>query len=108
MDRYVKQLSNGKILISMEQESFPLVNAESFVTSRGFDLDDYEIGTKPQEELGVLREDARTENEVAMSEIQQLEQTVTPRRQRDAHASQAGKDWIAGVESAIAIERNKL
>ena len=108
MDRYVKQLSNGKILISMEEESFPVTNAESFVTSRGFDLSDYEIGTKPEEELDVLREDARTEKEVAMIEIQRLERTVTPRRQRDAHASQAGKDWVAGVESAIAIERAKL
>ena len=44
----------------------------------------------------------------ASAEISRLESTVTPRRLREALAGQPGKDWIASVESAIAIERAKL
>ena len=46
--------------------------------------------------------------ETARAEITRLESTVTPRRLREALAGQPGKDWIAGTESAIAIERAKL
>jgi len=64
MDRYVKEVSTGKILISMETDSFPVVNAESFVTSRGWNLSDYEIGEKTSDDLDALRLSARTSTEV--------------------------------------------
>ena len=49
-----------------------------------------------------------TDMELCMAEISHLESTVTPRRMRDAFANKAGKDWVANVESLIAIERGKL
>ena len=44
----------------------------------------------------------------AMAEIKRLENTVTPRRLRDALASDEGKAWVADVEALIAVERTKL
>ena len=44
----------------------------------------------------------------AQDEIQRLEATITPRRLRDALASDAGKSWVAAVEAKIATERGKL
>ena len=44
----------------------------------------------------------------AIAEIQRLESTITPRRLRDALASDAGKSWVAAVEAKIATERGKL
>ena len=41
-------------------------------------------------------------------EIDRLESTITPRRLRDALASDAGKSWVAAVEAKIATERGKL
>ena len=60
-----------------------------------------------------ITQDTATENSVtatrnAEREIQRLESTVTPRRLRDALASDEGKTWIADVEKLIAIERAKL
>ncbi len=43
-----------------------------------------------------------------LHKIRELESTVTPRRLRDALASDEGKTWIADVEKLIAIERAKL
>ena len=64
MDRYVKEISTGKILISMDTDSFPVANAESFVTSRNWNLSDYEIGEKTSDDLDALRLSARTSTEV--------------------------------------------
>jgi hypothetical protein len=44
----------------------------------------------------------------AKAQIEKLESTITPRRIRDALASDAGKKWVADVEAKIAIERGKL
>ena len=44
----------------------------------------------------------------ALTEIQRLESTITPRRLRDALANDAGKSWVAAVEAKIATERGKL
>ena len=44
----------------------------------------------------------------AIKEIARLESTITPRRLRDALASDAGKKWVAAVEAKIATERGKL
>ena len=41
-------------------------------------------------------------------EIEKLESSITPRRLRDALASDAGKSWVAAVEAKIATERGKL
>jgi hypothetical protein len=41
-------------------------------------------------------------------EIEKLESTITPRRLRDALASDAGKSWVAAVEAKISTERGKL
>ena len=66
----------------------------------------------PEEEIARdIEEQAWVDGAVsrnASTEIQRLESTVTPRRLREALAGQPGKDWIAGTESAIAIERAKL
>ena len=45
---------------------------------------------------------------IVQLEIHRLESTVTPRRIRDALASDAGKKWVDDVEKLIAIERAKL
>ena len=44
----------------------------------------------------------------AMRKIERLESTVTPRRLRDALASDEGKKWVDDVEKLIAVERGKL
>lgn len=44
----------------------------------------------------------------AVQEIARLEGTITSRRMREAVLSQAGADWLAAVEAAIAAERAKL
>ena len=40
--------------------------------------------------------------------IEQLEMAVTPRRVRDAFASDEGKKWVVDQEALIATERAKL
>ena len=44
----------------------------------------------------------------AQAEIDRLEGSVSPRRMREAVAGGAGADWLAAVETAIAVERAKL
>ena len=44
----------------------------------------------------------------ATAEICRLEETITPRRLRDALANDEGKAWVAAVEAKIATERGKL
>jgi hypothetical protein len=46
--------------------------------------------------------------QIAQEEIARLESTVTPRRLRDAIASDEGKAWVAAVELKIKTERDKL
>ena len=46
--------------------------------------------------------------EAPLREIEKLEETITPRRLRDALANDAGKSWVAAVEAKIATERGKL
>ena len=46
--------------------------------------------------------------EVAQDNIWTLEGAVTPRRVRDAFASDEGKKWVADQEALIATERAKL
>ncbi len=75
MERYVKELSTGKILISMELDSLPTANAEAFVTSRGLNLADYEIGEKTSDELDVLRLAARTPLEVWEQDMRATDST---------------------------------
>lgn len=41
-------------------------------------------------------------------QIEELEASVTPRRLREAVTSQAGKDWLAGVDSQISVLRGQL
>ena len=43
-----------------------------------------------------------------MAKLVSLEDKITPRRIRDAFASDEGKKWIADVEAEIAKERAKL
>ena len=44
----------------------------------------------------------------AAANILSLEDKITPRRIRDAFASDEGKKWVADVEAEIAKERAKL
>ena len=55
-----------------------------------------------------VRYDAQKIKDDAQGEINRLEGTVTPRRVRDALASDEGKAWVALVEEKIKVERNKL
>ena len=50
----------------------------------------------------------RRPKEQALRLIEKLEATITPRRIRDALASDAGKKWVADVEALIDTERGKL
>ena len=52
--------------------------------------------------------DAQKVKDDAQGEITRLEGTVTPRRMRDALASDEGKAWVASVEEKIKSERAKL
>ena len=52
--------------------------------------------------------DAQKVKDDAQGEINRLEGTVTPRRVRDALASDEGKVWVALVEEKIKVERAKL
>ena len=44
----------------------------------------------------------------AMANILSLEDKITPRRIRDAFASDEGKKWMSDIEAEIAKERAKL
>ena len=60
-----------------------------------------------------VTQDTVTENSVkairtAMAEIAKLESTITPRRIRDALASDEGKAWVAAVELKIKTESATL
>jgi len=52
--------------------------------------------------------DAQKVKDDAQEKINRLEGTVTPRRMRDALASDDGKAWVALVEEKIKSERAKL
>jgi len=59
-----------------------------------------------------ITQDTDTENSViakrnALTEIQRLEGSVTPRRIREM-TTDAGKKWVEDVEKLIATERSKL
>ena len=49
-----------------------------------------------------------SEKRAAMAKLVSLEDEITPRRIRDAFASDEGKKWVADVEAEIAKERAKL
>jgi hypothetical protein len=51
---------------------------------------------------------AKSAAEIAQDKIFELEASVTPRRLRDAFASDEGKKWVADQEALIATERAKL
>ena len=51
---------------------------------------------------------AKSAAEIAQEKIWTLEAAVTPRRIRDAFASDEGKKWVADQEALIATERAKL
>ena len=55
-----------------------------------------------------VRYDAQKIKDDAQGEINRLEGIVTPRRVRDALASDDGKAWVALVEEKIKSERAKL
>jgi len=55
-----------------------------------------------------VRYDAEQIKTNAQGEINRLEGMVTPRRMRDALASDEGKAWVANVEAKIKVERDKL
>tara|TARA_Y100001951_G_C11059883_1_gene140220 strand:+ start:147 stop:437 length:291 start_codon:yes stop_codon:yes gene_type:complete len=44
----------------------------------------------------------------AKAEIKRIEQSVTPRRMREAITSDEGKAWVANIEDKIESERAKL
>jgi len=71
---------------------------------------DEEETIKDVEEAAWLLENPIRTEESYEAEVQiwRLESTITSRRIRDAFANQAGKDWVANVESLIAIERGKI
>jgi len=45
---------------------------------------------------------------IILQKIKELEDSVTPRRLRDALANDEGKAWVAAVELKIKTERDKL
>ncbi len=49
-----------------------------------------------------------TPNELILAQISALEATVTNRRIREAALTVEGKDWLASVDSQIAVLRGEL
>ena len=66
----------------------------------------------PEENAEAEKSEAQEVIDAAKREIQAkietLEDKITPRRIRDALASDEGKKWVADVEAEIAKERAKL
>jgi hypothetical protein len=63
--------------------------------------------TQAEKDASVIAVAAKLAN-APYREIEKLESSITPRRLRDALASDAGKSWVAAVEAKIATERGKL
>ena len=85
----------------------------------GFAVEDEKFGSYGVEFLTVnpdlktvnYDEDADNKNtakEAASLKIFKLESEITPRRIRDAFASDEGKKWMSDIEAEIAKERAKL
>lgn len=52
--------------------------------------------------------DTRTPNEIVMSQIVELEASITVRRLREATLTAAGKTWLTNVDAQIATLRATL
>ena len=95
-----------------ESEADAIAHAEKF---NGFVVED--IGGNQEfwivdKDKKTITQDTATENSEttkrnAISAIQKLESSVTPRRIREM-TTDAGKQWVNNVEELIAIERGKL
>ena len=95
-----------------ESEADAIAHAEKF---NGFVVED--IGGNQEfwivdKDKKTITQDTATENSEttkrnAISAIQKLESSVTPRRIREM-TTDSGKQWVNNVEELIAIERGKL
>ena len=63
--------------------------------------------TQAEKDASVIAEETYLTN-APYREIVRLEETITPRRLRDALANDEGKAWVANVEALIDTERGKL
>jgi hypothetical protein len=70
------------------------------------DLEYWNVLGDPVKDTNALT--AAINSNIAINEIRRLENSITPRRVREAVATQAGKDWIATVETAIDMQRGLL
>lgn len=64
--------------------------------------------TQAELEAILAAKNALTPNQKTLQSIATIEATITPRRLREALVSQAGKDWIAAQDAAIAALRAQL
>jgi hypothetical protein len=51
MRRYIRDKTNGNVLVSMEEMELPVENATEFLTSRNLSPSDFEIGLASEEKL---------------------------------------------------------
>ena len=102
--KIIKQISTGRTVYrEMPHSEKTIGNA---VKHTGVASEDLQV-----EEDNITEDQykARINDELLpLDKISQLESTITPRRLRDALASDAGKSWVAAVEAKIATERGKL
>ena len=110
--RYSKQISTGLMIESQSGDNSEqpehLQNLIANAVSSGISRSDVEVGYCTDAEHDVMLAALKTDAQKVQETIKQLESTITPRRLRDALASDAGKSWVAAVEAKIATERGKL
>ena len=102
--KLIRQISTGRTVYREEPyHEKALVNGSLWT---GIDVSDLEVHTQAltEDQYNQLLQDEL----LPLDKIAQLEATITPRRLRDALASDAGKSWVADVEALIATERSKL
>jgi hypothetical protein len=71
-------------------------------------VDAVNISDNEVEVIKALKFPPKTGNAALLEQIGIIEASVTPRRLREAALTEAGKAWLADVDSQIAVLRNQL
>jgi hypothetical protein len=75
-------------------------------TAQGFQS--VEVIEATEDEFRALVEAKKTPNQKTLESVAKIESTITPRRLREAVTTQAGHEWIAAQDAAIAALREQL
>tara|TARA_R100001086_G_C11722481_1_gene227290 strand:- start:19 stop:357 length:339 start_codon:yes stop_codon:yes gene_type:complete len=96
MERYVKNKATGKIVVSGDDDSFSVTSCEDFITSRGLNLADYDIGLGTGVEVDAMRESALTATQLWERDIKSSDKFM-PRYAEDILDGMPNKLSVAKI-----------